>query len=431
MEQQLNEKIDYVIKEYSRISGLKCYFHPCTVQEEIEFPTPQEDVFCRKIAASEAGYNLCYRKRKSLVSSAILRKDAVISPCHCGLGEIIMPLFINKELVGVFISCVPPTKEITANILKQSSFYTMKYNLSLQFINEWLEHISHIEYHMVRPAMHLLKSMVFMKFNSGFEFIPYPAPQDFSDFYEDEETGDKFKVKPASVLIKEFGNEEDGYQSLEESINNQIDKIYVEIRTRKSVQAKESFKKLFKLEFCEEDFDFLTLYSTFLAIMVASGFLKKISMMADVYPVLLRTVTRIKESSTKTDLRNTITDYFDALNELYGVEINNCNAMVERMVQYIDLNFNKPITITTMAKELNLSIVVASRMFKEYMGINCKQYLNEKRMSYARHLLRTTDLPVSQIAQNCGYSNIRGFFVMFKKHYGLTCTQVRQMYEAN
>jgi AraC-like DNA-binding protein len=57
-------------------------------------------------------------------------------------------------------------------------------------------------------------------------------------------------------------------------------------------------------------------------------------------------------------------------------------------------------------------------LIKKYRGVTLKNYLVDIRLSRADELLRTTQLPVKEIAQMVGYENTSHFYHIYKNKYG-------------
>ena len=72
-----------------------------------------------------------------------------------------------------------------------------------------------------------------------------------------------------------------------------------------------------------------------------------------------------------------------------------------------------------------MSIYAVSRLFKEGTGSGFKEYVINKRLERAMELLTTTDTPVGEIARSVGFENSTYFSTAFKKHYGISPTQLR------
>ncbi len=73
-----------------------------------------------------------------------------------------------------------------------------------------------------------------------------------------------------------------------------------------------------------------------------------------------------------------------------------------------------------LAKECNISDVHLRRLFKKVLGISPIQHLSNLRFDKARKLLLLSELSVSQIALECGFSDIYYFSKAYKKRYGIS-----------
>ena len=54
-----------------------------------------------------------------------------------------------------------------------------------------------------------------------------------------------------------------------------------------------------------------------------------------------------------------------------------------------------------------------------------KEYITGKRLRQACYLLRTTNLPVTAIASQCGFENANYFTVVFRTEYGIPPSKYR------
>ncbi len=94
-------------------------------------------------------------------------------------------------------------------------------------------------------------------------------------------------------------------------------------------------------------------------------------------------------------------------------------------VSYVYQHFSEPISLSCVAKHLNLSEPYTSRLFKFNIGRTFKELVIDLRMMYAQRLLADTDLMISQICYNCGFSSYPNFERAFKKKYNMTPEQWR------
>ena len=81
---------------------------------------------------------------------------------------------------------------------------------------------------------------------------------------------------------------------------------------------------------------------------------------------------------------------------------------------------------TNLAEALNYSCEHISRIIKTNTGYTLKAYCQKVQMAEAARLLRTTELPVCQIAASMGYENRTQFYKVFRREYGLTPLEYRR-----
>lgn len=99
---------------------------------------------------------------------------------------------------------------------------------------------------------------------------------------------------------------------------------------------------------------------------------------------------------------------------------------VALVVAYVDEHLDEPdFCISRVADEFGLSASNLSHRFKALTGINISEYINEKRMVYARSLLASSELTVNQIAHRLGYTQSSNFIRKFKTVAGMTPNEYR------
>lgn len=90
--------------------------------------------------------------------------------------------------------------------------------------------------------------------------------------------------------------------------------------------------------------------------------------------------------------------------------------------EYEDQNLSP----ASIADRLNMSSAYLGRLFHESLGISMSQYINQTRVEKAEELLKSTALPVENIAEKVGFSNPKYFYVVFKNICGKTPLQYRK-----
>ena len=105
--------------------------------------------------------------------------------------------------------------------------------------------------------------------------------------------------------------------------------------------------------------------------------------------------------------------------------------LVQVSVKYINNNFERDISLGDIAKFVFLSPSYFIRAFKEETGISPINYLLKVRIERAKELLVESDMKISDIALNVGFSNQQRFNEIFKKHTKITPLQYRKQMDKN
>lgn len=87
--------------------------------------------------------------------------------------------------------------------------------------------------------------------------------------------------------------------------------------------------------------------------------------------------------------------------------------------QYLDEHFTEDITLQTLSDLTYLNKYYLVHAFKNYKGTSPINYLIEKRISEAKHLLETTNYPIAKIATMVGFSSQSYFSQVFRKETGV------------
>ncbi len=86
-------------------------------------------------------------------------------------------------------------------------------------------------------------------------------------------------------------------------------------------------------------------------------------------------------------------------------------------------NISIDISVEKLAERVGLNRTTLQRVFKQMYGVTIFEYRTQVRMQESKNLLIDNDLPITEIAGICGYSNASKFSAAFKKRFGLTPTE--------
>lgn len=110
----------------------------------------------------------------------------------------------------------------------------------------------------------------------------------------------------------------------------------------------------------------------------------------------------------------------------YIEEKSDNDSIIQNAVHYICDNYSTDLTLTELAREFALSESHFSRQFKAYTGFGVNEYIATVRVKNAEKMLITTNSPITEIAQNCGFNSSSYFAAVFKKVRGTTPISVRK-----
>lgn len=96
------------------------------------------------------------------------------------------------------------------------------------------------------------------------------------------------------------------------------------------------------------------------------------------------------------------------------------NVVLEDVLDYIDENFSKKISLNDLAERACYNPVYFGSLLKKFCGKNFSQYLKEKRISNAAKLLKNSNKTIDEIMTESGYNDKKLFYAHFREIYNTT-----------
>lgn len=100
---------------------------------------------------------------------------------------------------------------------------------------------------------------------------------------------------------------------------------------------------------------------------------------------------------------------------------------IEACKEILCSNLSKRYTLTELSSRLGINENSLKYYFKQVYGVSISDFMNQKRIDFAKELLLTTDLNISDIAIQCGYANHGKFSMMFKNLCGTNPSEYRRI----
>lgn len=99
---------------------------------------------------------------------------------------------------------------------------------------------------------------------------------------------------------------------------------------------------------------------------------------------------------------------------------------VKDIINFLTANYRDSLTLGEVADHFGLSKAYLDRLFKTEVQTSLIHYLQLIRLQHAYDLLVNTDLPVTVIADQCGFANVRSLQKIFKDVYSATPSTYRK-----
>ena len=102
------------------------------------------------------------------------------------------------------------------------------------------------------------------------------------------------------------------------------------------------------------------------------------------------------------------------------------SLVVQKTILIIDSDLSASLSLKSLADHQSVSAGYLSTIFKKETGKTLSEYIREKRIRHASHLLATTHLQIQTVALHCGIMDVQYFSKTFKKLTGKTPKEYRE-----
>jgi len=102
------------------------------------------------------------------------------------------------------------------------------------------------------------------------------------------------------------------------------------------------------------------------------------------------------------------------------------NVVIHALCSYVKENLEKDLSLVRLAELHHFNPSYLSRFFKQEMGINVSEFIDDCRIRRAKELLQNTNLMVREVSLQVGYEAAHSFTRLFKKLTGMTPQEYRE-----
>ena len=143
-------------------------------------------------------------------------------------------------------------------------------------------------------------------------------------------------------------------------------------------------------------------------------------------------VLEFEKADTLDVIHNAVIRYLEKLSKRINslqatASTQNSNHIVESVIEIIRKEYrDKDLCTNSIADELELTANYMGHLFRTHTGKSIPKYIMEVRLEQVGELLRTTELSLNDILDQCGLEKTNYFYTCFKKHFGVTLSDYRK-----
>lgn len=101
-------------------------------------------------------------------------------------------------------------------------------------------------------------------------------------------------------------------------------------------------------------------------------------------------------------------------------ETGNPSDKLKNVLDYIEMHFAEPISVSELAKLIFYSDYHFMRFFKKHMNMTCVEYINNLRLEKSVELFEQGNTSILDVSLSVGFHNLSYFHRAFKKKYHMT-----------
>ncbi|WP_170311510.1 AraC family transcriptional regulator [Vallitalea okinawensis] len=118
-------------------------------------------------------------------------------------------------------------------------------------------------------------------------------------------------------------------------------------------------------------------------------------------------------------------------NFLQSANAKETNPMIMDVLKIIEEGYMKDLSLTELSERMGVTVPYLSKLFKEEMKVNFKEYLTVYKIEKSKQLLLHSSNTIQEVAELVGYNNSLQFTRMFKKYEHITPAAYRRTQEKN
>lgn len=108
-------------------------------------------------------------------------------------------------------------------------------------------------------------------------------------------------------------------------------------------------------------------------------------------------------------------------------DVNNYQHIIHFAMEYVYTHYGEDISLSLLSSKVHMTPNYLSKIFKDTVGINFKEWLTQYRIKKSQELLRDSSLKVYEICSMVGFNDYKHFSTVFKKYVGCSAKEYRTL----
>jgi len=160
--------------------------------------------------------------------------------------------------------------------------------------------------------------------------------------------------------------------------------------------------------------------------------------LSDQIPWQRQILAGIKDIYENSKQENGETDILSTVYRLWGILYKHLDVKAEeiyrdenltlmkRLLDYLYKNYNQKLTLKELCNHAGIGKNKCTELFRRYTNMSPMEYLRHYRVEKGALLLRETDMTVTEIAYETGFSGASYFAESLRQHRGCSPSQLRR-----
>ena len=165
---------------------------------------------------------------------------------------------------------------------------------------------------------------------------------------------------------------------------------------------------------------------------IMNTLLRKAAEQGGVHPLHIdrissRIATKIEQITNVRAVPDMMREVFSSYCRLVRKHVTNkYSNVVKNTILMIEADISAELSLHDLARRQNITAEYLATVFKKETGKTVIEYIRDKRINHAVHLLNTTNLQIQTIAMHCGIMDVQYFSKIFKRQVGKTPREYRE-----